>query len=123
MTATPSWISSLKDPTIKADMTAASAGGAVSETAMAKLFSDLSAELATDDTTLSTSQFNDLKTIAADLNVGEAASPYVTYIPAALFIGSAANAEWTGGAASSTTLGNLAVGSTAQQLSGLDDKW
>ena len=31
--------------------------------------------------------------------------------------------KWTGGAASATTLGNLAVGSTATQVEELDDKW
>ncbi len=121
--ATPSWISSLNDPVIKTDMTAASAGGTVSETAMAKLFSDLSAELTTDHTTLSPSQLNDLETIAADLNVGETASPYVTYITDALIDGNAANAKWTGGGASTTTLGNLTVGSTATQVDELDGKW
>ena len=104
-------------------MTAASAGGTVSETAMAKLFSDLSAELTTDHTTLSPSQLNDLETIAADLNVGETASPYVTYITDALIDGNAANAKWTGGGASTTTLGNLTVGSTATQVDELDGKW
>jgi hypothetical protein len=121
--ATPSWISTLKDPVIKADMTAASAGGTVSETGMAKLFSDLAAELTTGKTTLSSSQLTDLKTIAADLNVGETASPYVTYITDQLVNGNAANAKWTGGAASATTLGNLAVGSTATEINELDGKW
>jgi hypothetical protein len=37
--------------------------------------------------------------------------------------GNAANSSWTGGAASSSTLGNLAVGSSAAQLSNLNGKW
>jgi hypothetical protein len=121
--AVPSWIASLNDAVIKADMTAASAGGTVSETGMAQLFSDLAAELTAGKTTLSASQLNDLKTIAADLNIGETASPYVTYITNALINGNAANSTWTGGAASSTALGNLAAGSTATQLNELNDKW
>jgi hypothetical protein len=68
-------------------------------------------------------QLNDLKTIAADLNVGETASSYVTYITSALINGNAANSKWTGGAADPTSLGNLAVGSTATQVEELDDKW
>ena len=104
-------------------MTAASAGGTVSESGMAQLFSDLAAELTTDNATLSSSQLTDLQTIAANLNVGETASTYVTYITDALIDGNAANAKWTGGAASTTALGNLAVGATATQISELDGKW
>jgi hypothetical protein len=121
-TATPSWVATLADSVIKADMTAADVGGTVSETGMAQLFTDLAAELTTSKTTLSASQLSDLKTIAADLNVGETASSYVTYLTDALILGNTANAKWTGGAASSTTLGNLAVGTTATHLTELDDK-
>ncbi|MDR3471158.1 MAG: C2 family cysteine protease [Devosia sp.] len=122
-TTTASWIAGLVDPVIRADMTTASAGGTVSETGMAQLFSDLATELTADKTKLSSSQLNDLKTIAADLNVGETASAYVTYITDALIDGNAANTKWTGGAAASTTLGNLAVNSTVTQITELDDKW
>lgn len=121
--AIPAWIASLNDTVIRNEMTAASAGGIVSEAGMAQLFSALAAELTTDNTTLSVGQLTDLKTIATDLNVGETASPYVTYITEALINGSAANAEWTGGAASAATLGNLGVGSTATQIDELNDKW
>ncbi len=41
----------------------------------------------------------------------------------ALVNGNAANATWTGGAASSVALGNLAAGATATQLSELTGKW
>jgi hypothetical protein len=122
-TTTLSWISTLNDAVIKADMTAADVDGTVSETGMAQLFSDLGAELTADKSTLSASQLADLKTIAADLNVGETASSYVTYITDALIDGNAANAKWTGGAASTTTLGNLAVGASATHVDELDDKW
>ena len=123
LAAPASWISGLSDSVIKADMTAASAGGTVSETGMAQLFLDLATELTANKTTLSVSQFTDLKTIATDLNVGETASSYVTYITNALINGNTANAQWTGGAASTSTLGNLAVGSSATQVNELDDKW
>jgi hypothetical protein len=121
--ATPTWIASLNDTVIKTDMAAASAGGIVSETGMAQLFGDLAAELTADNTTLSAGQLNDLQTIAANLNVGETASSYVTYITDALIDGNPANALWTGAAASATALGNLAVGATATQIAELDDKW
>lgn len=121
--ATASWISGLSDATIKADMQAADVSGAVSEAGMAKLFTDLSSELSSNKTTLSSSQFNDLNTIAADLNVGETASGYLTYIVDAEIDGSTANAYWTGGGASTSVLGNLAVGETAAKLTELTDKW
>ncbi len=104
-------------------MTAAAAGGTVSEQGMAKLFTDLAAEDKNGKTNLSSSQFSDLKTIAADLNVGETASAYVTYATDALILGNAANATWTGGAAASVKLGNLAAGASPTQISELDGKW
>jgi hypothetical protein len=104
-------------------MTAAAASGTVTEAAMATLFTDLANELTANHATLSASQFNDLKTIAANLNVGETASAYVTFIVNALVNGNAANASWTGGGASSISLGNLAVGATATQLNELTGKW
>jgi hypothetical protein len=122
-TAAPSWISTLSDSVIKADMAAADVAGSVSETGMAKLFTDLASELLTKKTTLSASQLADLKMIASDLAVGETASSYVSYITHALIGGNAANATWTGGTASSSSLGNLAVGETAAQLSELTGKW
>jgi len=121
--ATPSWIASLSDSVLKADMTSAAADGVVTEAEMAKAFSDLGAELTSTKTTLSAGQLSGLKTIAANLNVGETASSYLTYITNALVNGNAANAQWTGGAATATALGNLAVGTTATQLGELNGKW
>ena len=120
-TSAPSWISSLSDSVLKADMSAMS--GTVTEAGLAKMVTDLSAELTSNKTTLSSSQFSDLKTIVTDLNVGETASAYQAYTLNALVNGNAANASWTGGAASSTSLGNLGTGSSATQLTNLDGKW
>ena len=117
----PSWISSLSDSVLKADMTAMA--GTVTEAGLAKMITDLSNELSSNKTTLSTSQFNDLKTIVSDLNVGETASSYELYTLNALVNGNAANASWTGGNASTSSLGNLATGSSASQLTNLDGKW
>ena len=118
----PSWIASLSDAFLKADMMSAAADGVIAESEMAKLFTDLGAEL-TSGKTLTASQFGDLKTIVADLNVGESASTYVTYVSNALVNGNAANAKWTGGGSASVTLGNLSIGSNATQLAELDGKW
>jgi len=119
----PIWINGLNDSVLKADMTLASASGIVTEASIAKLFTDLSAELSSQHSTLSSSQFNDIQLIAINLNVGETASSYVTYITDALIQGNIANALWTGGLASTTTLGNLTIGDTATQISELAGKW
>ena len=95
--ATPSWVGTLQDSVIKTDMTAAGATGTVTEAGMATLFTDLVNELKNGNTTLSSSQLSDLKTIAADLNVGETASGYLTYITNALVNENTANTYWTGG--------------------------
>ncbi|WP_287878841.1 putative Ig domain-containing protein [Aquitalea sp.] len=120
-TTAPSWISTLSDAALKADM--AAMAGTVTEAGLAKMVTDLAAELTSSKTTLSTSQFNDLKAIVTNLNVGETASSYSQYTLNALVNGNAANSSWTGGAASSSALGNLAVGASVAQLNNLDGKW
>jgi len=104
-------------------MIAADVNGTVTYAGLEKLFAVLESSLASSGTSLTATQFSDLKTIAANLNNGMQASPYLTWITNALVNGNAANATWTGGAASSTSLGNLAVGSSATQLSELIGKW
>src|SRR5205823_13704147 len=50
--------------------------------------------------------------------------PYTTLFRSQAFVnGNAANATWTGGAASSVALGNLATGSTELQFAELIGKW
>ncbi|WP_137009445.1 putative Ig domain-containing protein [Aquitalea aquatilis] len=120
-TTAPSWIATLSDSVLKADMNAMA--GTVTEAGLAKLVTDLSAELTSNKTTLSANQFNDLKTIVTNLNVGESASGYHLYTLNALVNGNAANASWTGGGAASSSLGNLAAGSSAAQLNYLNGKW
>ena len=115
----PTWLSNLKDSGLKADMTAIFASGTATEAQMAKVFTDLVAELGSK--ALSASQFANLKTIASHL-ASLGASAYVQYIANALVNGDAANATWTGGGAPSA-LGNLAAGSSANTLAELTDKW
>ena len=89
---------------------------------MAKALSDLAAELTSSKTTLSSSQLADLKLIAS--NIGSmGASAYLQFITNAFVNGNAANATWTGGAAKSVALGNLAAGYTVTQLNELTGKW
>ena len=117
------WINTLSDTVLQKDMASASLGGTVTESGMAKLFGDLAGELSANHASLSANQLADLKTIAADINVGESASSYLTYITNALVNGDLANATWSGGGKTANPLGNLSVGTTANQLSELDGKW
>jgi len=120
---TPQWINGLSTASIAADMAAADVNGTVTYSGLKTLLTDLDAKLASSKTGLTTAELSDLKTIVANLNNGMTTSSYLTGIMSALVNGNAANATWTGGAASSTALGNLAAGSSATQLSELTGKW
>lgn len=122
-TSAASWIAKLGSAPLAADLKAAAAGGTLTRAGLLKALQDLDAAVATQKTGLTAQQFADLKTIAANLNLGVTTSAYLTYAFTALVGGNAANAKWTGGGASATTLGNLAAGSTATQLSELIGKW
>jgi hypothetical protein len=107
---------------LKADFTSFASAGSITEAEMARALTDLDAELTSSGTSLSASQLTDLRTIAA--NIGSAgASAYVQSITNSLVNGNAANASWTGGAANSVALGNLAAGSSASKLTELIGKW
>jgi hypothetical protein len=121
--AVPSWVSGLSTASIAADIAAADVNGTVTYSGLKTLLTDLDATLTSSKRTLTAAEFSDLKTIAANLNNGMTTSSYLTGIMNALADGNAANAKWTGGAASSITLGNLAAGSSATQLSELIGKW
>ena len=119
--ATPSWISGLSTPSIESDMAAADVNGVVTAQGLTKLLTDLDATLSS--STLTSAEFSDLQTIAANLNNGLSTSSYLTYVFKALVNGNAANADWTGGGANSVALGNLAAGASQTQLGELIDKW
>lgn len=119
----PSWVSSIKTAVIKNDVTAAVADGTITYAELVKVFKDVSSSLTSSKTTLSATQFADLKTFVSDLANGITTSSYLTSIANSLVNGSKANATWTGGAASAVALGNLAAGSTVTQLNELIGKW
>ena len=122
-TPVPSWVSSLQTASIAADMAAADVNGTVTYAGLENLLTDLDSKLSSTKSTLTSAELSDLKTIVSDLNNGMTTSAYLKNIMTSLVDGNAANATWTGGAATSTTLGNLAVGSSATQLSELVGKW
>ncbi len=121
--AIPSWIGQLSTPSIAAGMAAAITGGTVTYAGLEALLANLDSTLNTSRTSLTAAEFSDLKTIAANLNNGVTTSAYLTGIMNALVTGNAANATWTGGNASPSSLGQLAAGSSATQLSELIGKW
>jgi hypothetical protein len=121
--ALPSWIARLSNASIAADMTAADVNGSVSYAGLQKLLVDLDSTVVSSNMGLTSAELSDLKTIVANLNNGMTTSSYLTWVMNALVNGNASNATWTGGAASSTNLGNLASGSSATQLSELIGKW
>jgi trimeric autotransporter adhesin len=124
MTTTPSWVSTLSNASIAADMAAADVNGTVTYSGLKTLLTDIDATLSSSNSKLTASEFSDLMTIVANLNNGMTTSSYLTGIMNDLVNGNAANATWTGGNATSTTLGNLAAGSTsATQLNELIGKW
>ena len=74
---------------------------------------------------MTTTKFNDLKTLASMFNKagGFTVSSYVQQIADDLILGNSANAQWHGGSSSATTLGNLSATSTQTQVNELIGKW
>jgi hypothetical protein len=119
----PSWISKISTSSIAADIKSAAGDGIVGYNELVKLFNNLESSLVTTNSTLTSMQFADLTTITANLCNGLSTSCYLTNVTGSLVNGSSYNATWTGGKASSVSLGNLAAGSSATQLSELIGKW
>jgi hypothetical protein len=119
----PPWVKTLQTASIAADMAAADVNGTVTYAGLQTLLTDLDSKLSSSKTTLTSAEMADLKTIVANLNNGMSTSAYLTNIMKSLVNGNAANATWTGGGATPTALGNLAVGASATQLSELIGKW
>lgn len=119
----PSWVATLKTAAIKSDVTAAVADGTITYAELVKVFSNVASALTSSKTTLSATQFADLKTLVADLSVGVTTSSYLIAVANSLVNGSKANATWTGGDDTAVTLGNLASGSSVTQVNQLIGKW
>jgi hypothetical protein len=122
-TTLPAWMKTITNTAIANDIKAADVNGSFTYAGLLKVLTDIDATLASTKTKLSASQLADLKTLAANLNNGVSTSAYLTYAMQAFVNGNAANATWTGGAASSVALGNLAVNATETQFAELVGKW
>jgi hypothetical protein len=68
-------------------------------------------------------QLNELKSLVTAVGKAVGTSSYLYEIASNVVNGCKSNATWTGGASTSTSLGNLAVGSSAWQMDKLIDKW
>jgi hypothetical protein len=119
----PAWMKTITNTAIANDIKAADVNGSFTYAGLLKVLTDLDATLTSTKTKLSASQLADLKTLAANLSNGVSTSSYLTYAMQAFVNGNAANATWTGGAASSVALGNLAVNATETQFAELMGKW
>jgi hypothetical protein len=123
--SSPSWISDLQDPALKANFIAfADRRAPITEADLANAFTALADEVSNNasNPTLTQSQLSDLESIAA--NIGSmGASSYLQFITNAFVNGDAANATWTGGQNASTQIGNLTAGASATDLTDLVDKW
>ena len=112
------WISSLANTFLKSDMTTAAADGEFSYAEMLGLLTDVE-----NRGSVTASEFSDLETIAANLNIGISTSSYLASIFSQLVDGSPANAMWNGGSATATSLGDLASGTSQTNLSRLIGTW
>lgn len=115
----PDWINSLATASIAADMRAAIVDGQVVAAGLVTLLEDV----ANASPAVTAPELSDLRTIAANLNNGVAASSALTFVFNAVVNHDPHNTWWTGGGAVSIALGDLAVGSTSDQLQKLTSKW
>jgi hypothetical protein len=121
--AAPSWVSQIKTASIAADMRAAIGNGQATYSGLLTLLNNVAGQLSSSKSTLTSAQLTDLRTIAANLNNGLTTPAYLTSIMKSVVLNNSANCYWTGGAASTTILGNLGTSSDAARLSGLIGKW
>ena len=91
--STPSWIESLPDQAIAADLEQYASDGVLSYAAALQILDDVASA-----GTVTSAALTSLQTIADELNSGLAASSYVTSIFDQLVLGSPANASWNVGA-------------------------
>ena len=112
------WVGSLIDAGVKADVTTATTTGTLNYNGILTILNGVQSR-----GPVIASELADLKTIAANLNIGTTTSPYLSYVFNALVNGDPANATWVGGGGTSAPLGNLAVGTSSIQLGHLISKW
>jgi hypothetical protein len=113
-----SWINSLADSGIKADLLNYASDGVLTDAAAIQILTDVA-----NRGSVTAAELSSLQTIAANLNNGLSTSDYVAYVFSQLVDGNPANSTWTGGNTTSVALGNLQVGTTTTQMSELIGKW
>jgi Calpain family cysteine protease len=118
----------LTDAGVQTDVQAAVAAGGFTYSNMLTLLQDVAKSVTAAGTSttpgaLTASQLSSLQAVAAHLNNGVSCDDYLASIFQQCVDGSPMNADWTGGSATATALGNLAIGSSATQINELIGKW
>ncbi len=115
----PPQATELADPGIAADVAKDLQNGSLSYSADLSILEDAATG------GMTASKFSTLQTFASELNTtgGISVSAYVQQITDDVIFGNSANATWNGGAATATTLGNLAATSTQSQADELIGEW
>lgn len=116
-------INHLQDKTIKTEVMGIANSGKNIPTyqSMLSIFEGVNSSIR--NSALSANQFHDLQTLVSTVGSASGTNSYLYGVSNALVNGNPANAYWTGGASTSSYLGNLQVGSRANQLNELIDKW
>lgn len=122
-TAVTALLAKLTDASVRAQVTAViNAGQSLfSYGALLKVLQGVDAAIGTTGLTLA--QLNDLKALTTAVGQSQGTTSYLYRIVSDVVNGNKSNATWTGGAATSVALGNLAVGSSADQMGKLISKW
>ncbi|MBA5604382.1 DUF4214 domain-containing protein [Duganella sp. FT3S] len=116
--ANTSWISTLTDGGVRADLASLAADGTLSYADALRILTDTAR-----DGAFTAAEFQDLQTVARHMNDGVAASSYVADIFIQLVQGNPANVSWHGGANTASPLGDLSATSSVSQLNELIAKW
>jgi hypothetical protein len=87
-----SWINSLADSGIKADLLNYASDGVLTDAAAIQILTDVA-----NRGSVTAAELSSLQTIAANLNNGLSTSDYVAYVFSQLVDGNPANSTWTGG--------------------------
>lgn len=111
------FLSSIKDATLKADLTAAVSDGDLSYNEMLKIVKDA------EKGGISAEEFSDLKYVVSNMKDTFSTSSYVYDISNRFVNGDTANVNWHGGSSTATVLGNLSSGSSEAQTDKLVQKW
>jgi Calpain family cysteine protease len=116
-------LGSLTDTTVRAQIEAVVNSGEslFSYNALVQVLGGVASSLGTAG--LTQAQMNDLKALTTAVGQSQGTDSYLHRVTSNIVNGNKSNATWTGGSLTSVALGNLAVGSSADQMDKLVSKW